>query len=129
MAKSGYCQVTGAYCASLDEHHVVPREFGGENGPTVLLSPSAHHTIHRSVNNPKVKDEFLSSLSTKGRALALSLIETIRKSEVVHKEKTQKEFITVSVKLRTQTHSKLYYIAKEQGLSVTKLISKLLESA
>lgn len=44
--KLDYCWVTGDV-ASLHEHHIIPRECGGENGPTVTLSSDTHTIVHR----------------------------------------------------------------------------------
>ncbi len=36
---------------SLDEHHVVPREYGGSKGPTVTLCGNCHKLVHRVASN------------------------------------------------------------------------------
>ena len=58
--KSGYCQVSGEYCDSLDEHHIIPREFGGLNGPTMFLTPTIHQTIHRIYRDDAKVAKFIS---------------------------------------------------------------------
>lgn len=60
MGKSGYCQISGEYCDSLDEHHLIPREFGGINGPTIFISPTIHQTIHRIFRDDKKVSQFIS---------------------------------------------------------------------
>lgn len=75
---SGTCQVSGEFCESIDCHHVIPREYGGENGPTVLLSPTVHQTIHRLAMQPSLLEVAASRYSIRGRALMIRLGESIR---------------------------------------------------
>lgn len=56
----GYCQISGEYCNSLDEHHIIPREFGGIDGPTIFLSPTIHQTIHRIYRDDSKVANFIS---------------------------------------------------------------------
>lgn len=51
----GQCFVcmTGKGCLlniTPEEHHVIPREYGGEKGPVVSLCPNQHRAIHRTAN-------------------------------------------------------------------------------
>lgn len=74
----GYCEVCGAWCPSLDLHHAIPREYGGEKSKLIRLRPDIHQTIHRCVDNPKLEDAFLAGLPVSGRKLASDLIALIR---------------------------------------------------
>lgn len=80
---SGTCEVTGKFYASLDEHHVVPQEVGGVNGPKVKLGPDVHQIIHRSVTNKQTRELFLSSLSSHQRMKAEYLIQAIIASKTM----------------------------------------------
>lgn len=44
--------------ALKEEHHVVPRAFGGTDGPTVLLCDTHHATLHKIANKVKSKADF-----------------------------------------------------------------------
>lgn len=130
MAKSGNCKLTGKYYPSLDEHHTIPREFGGENSLTIFIGPDIHQTLHRSVNNPKVFDEFLSMIPSQNRKFARELVELIRKAkESVDKSKKSK---TVELEIDYDTYEKLEIAAKDKGMRVKAflqvLISKLVNS-
>ncbi len=36
---------------SIDEHHLVPKEYGGKNHPTILLHRVCHTKIHSTITN------------------------------------------------------------------------------
>ena len=74
MGKSGYCQISGEYCDSLDEHHLIPREFGGLNGPTILLSPTVHQTIHRIFRDDTKVAQFISRYPQSALAIKNAVI-------------------------------------------------------
>ena len=88
MGKQGRCQLTNKYCVSLDEHHVIPRECGGENGPTILLSPEVHQILHRCINNPIMKSAFFDSLPLGQQPKALALIKAIKYSKQLKGDKS-----------------------------------------
>jgi len=97
---SGNCQVTNKFYASLDEHHIVPREVGGENGPKIMLGPDIHQIIHRSVTSKTTRELFLSSLSSVQRMKAEYLIQAIIAAKTVRK-RTSKNEIKIQVDDKT----------------------------
>lgn len=46
-----YCWVCQTTDTSFEQHHLVPRCFGGENGPTVTLCESCHTIAHENAEN------------------------------------------------------------------------------
>jgi len=96
---SGNCELTGRFYASLDSHHIVPKEYGGEKGPTIMLGPDVHQIIHRSVSNIATREQFLSSLPSNHREKAEYLIAALNAAKSVLKKKPKNEIkITVDEK-------------------------------
>lgn len=128
---AGICELSGKYYPSLDSHHSIPREFGGESSPQVLLGPDVHQTLHRCVHNVNLRDEFLSSLPPVGRKKAMALIELILQSEVAHRDKPRGSSgeVTVKVTLPTSLYKRLQSIQTEvQAKSVPQVILSILKS-
>ena len=45
------CFVCDADCGPIQHiHHVVPRQYGGDNGPTLALCPNCHAAVHVLAN-------------------------------------------------------------------------------
>lgn len=42
----GWCQICDAEVVKSHLHHVIPRAYGGESGPTVELCSNHHNMIH-----------------------------------------------------------------------------------
>lgn len=74
---SGYCAVSGEFCEVIDVHHIVPREYGGEEGPTINLSPSIHQMLHRVYNDPAKLDAFANRFP-RARVKILELAQILR---------------------------------------------------
>jgi len=49
-----YCWVFGT-TEGLHQHHIIPRGYGGESGPTVTLSASCHDLVHSTASSVYVK--------------------------------------------------------------------------
>lgn len=45
MGSNPVCAVTGR-TSGLDEHHKIPRAYGGETGPTIWLASDIHQLVH-----------------------------------------------------------------------------------
>lgn len=129
IPKSGYCRVTGEYCPSLDDHHVIPREFGGGFGPTILLRPDIHQTIHRCANNPVLKDQLLSSLpSSRSRQIVSRLIDTIVLAKQVHLDKGLGKTKIIQFELPLNSYKQLEVLAENKHMSVTGYIKYVILS-
>lgn len=117
---SGYCQVTGEFCDSVDIHHIIPREYGGENGPTIELSPTVHQTLHRLASNPAKLEAF--ALRQKNPSLLMDLGRCIRESrEKFSKIPSNKVTVTFS----PEEMSKLTASAESLGMTVPALVLSL----
>jgi len=106
---SGKCQITGKFYASLDEHHIVPREYGGESGPTIMLGPDIHSMIHRSTN-ASIKEQFLSSLPMTQRQKVSYLLESIEAAKRLRKKVVGPRKVTL--KIDEKTYQKLKDLGK-----------------
>ena len=51
---NGMCPCVSEHAPSVtsyDNHHIIPVSWGGENGPRILLCPTAHRNAHDLLNN------------------------------------------------------------------------------
>ncbi len=122
---SGKCQVTGEFFVSLDEHHIIPQEYGGTNGPTIYLRPDIHQAIHRVAKNPATKDEFFSSLNPKSRQLVDMLIRKIIEHSVPENKLTTDK--TISVKIPHELYFVLKTKAKDLNVSLNNFVIAVLK--
>lgn len=108
---------------TTDEHHVLPREFGGLKGPTVHLCPGCHQTIHRAVKNPFVLDKFTSNLKPNVRPIALALIKSVANADAFG----EKQYVNINLKLEVAIHSKLKLLASDLNTSISNLLVELIK--
>lgn len=129
---SGICELSGRYYPSLDSHHTIPVEFGGKDSLQVLLGPDVHQTLHRCVNNPKLQDEFLSSLPPLGRQKAQVLISLILKAAQTNSKATRLgrgELVEVKIHVSASMYARLKAMQEELGKrSVPQVIQDVLEA-
>ena len=129
MGKQGHCKLSLKFCPSLDEHHAIPREYGGENGPTVFLNPEVHQLLHRSVSDLETREMFVKSLPLQTQKYAIGLIETIARSRREYEIKNPEEaIVTMSISLPKSLKLRIERLAKDKGLRTGEFIAKLLES-
>lgn len=117
---SGYCQVSGEFCESLDVHHVIPREYGGEYGPTVCLSPTVHQTLHRVAFDNVKLDAFAHRYANSDLVYRLANFLRYCKENV---KKTQSNHIVVNLterELKVLTEQ-----AARLNISPSKLVAKI----
>ena len=80
------CCVCGTR-VSLHEHHVVPRAYGGLNGPTVMICAVHHNLIHTAALNKNVtaREALLADHTEEQKIRLRELILVIRKSRTASK--------------------------------------------
>ncbi|WP_299823994.1 HNH endonuclease [uncultured Pontibacter sp.] len=66
------CELCSREVQSLSRHHLVPREEGGRYGATAELCQPCHSTIHLSLSNQELAQEYNS-------------IEALQKAEALQK--------------------------------------------
>lgn len=118
------CEVTGKWCPTLDEHHVIPREYGGINGPTIWLDPTIHQAIHRYVHNRKKLDTFLSAYSQEARARIQMLVTAIKEAESTL-DRAQPTVLQIT--LKPEEYKKLAEMAKGMNMTEPELVKKLVK--
>lgn len=104
----------------FDEHHIIKRKNGGENGKTVCLSPIIHTALHRSENNSILLEETLSKLNKQQQKRFLYLHRCLK---IKTGEKSEK---IVNFKLDKNIYSKLQLIANDRGFSVNNFIKNII---
>lgn len=124
-SKAMICEVSGRECPTLDEHHVIPREFGGLTGPTIRLDPAIHQAIHRYCRNPQNLGRFLSKYPAEVRARIQMLVTAIAHAEGTL-ERAPLRSITVS--LDKEEMDRLSRLAEDMNMSETQVAKKLLSN-
>ncbi len=117
------CPICEQNTVSEDEHHIIPREHGGEKGPTINVCPTCHTTAHRCVHNPVLKDQWLSSLRLRGRAIAERLIAAIKVAET---SGVKSDTASITIKMPRKQYEKLKAFCKDHKTSPSKLILSFL---
>ena len=90
--------VCGVGTASTDEHHIVPQNAGGTDGPTVSLCANCHNAIHvaaRRMRSGKSGEEFLAHLDDESRQRAATLVKCIIIAENNRSEDSHRPMLTV----------------------------------
>lgn len=68
---------------SIHEHHIVPRAYGGENGPTVNICAIHHNIVHSAaICGEKSRRQLISGHAEEQKRRLLDLILIIRRARV-----------------------------------------------
>jgi len=119
------CEVSGRDCPTLDEHHVIPREFGGKDGPTVRIDPAIHQAIHRYCRNKRKLASFLASYPENVRARIQVLVTAIIEAE---SNLERARSYTLTLELTEEEYKKLTRLAKDNRSTETKIAKTLLSN-
>lgn len=98
-----------ASVAPMEEHHIVPRSYGGADGPTVTICPACHtnaHTCGEALfkGNSTLVYKFYSDQIKQDRCLYLA--EVICRSKALASKSENKRYV-YSGFLKAETHKKL----------------------
>lgn len=52
------CQLCEKEVKELSSHHLVPKQYGGKNSPTILLCNNCHNQIHALYTNKELSYKF-----------------------------------------------------------------------
>jgi hypothetical protein len=119
------CDITGQEVPFTVEHHIIPRERGGIDGPTVFITATLHDAIHRAEGNPRKQAKLLDSFSPDVRErvqmLLVALDESAKQLDRVNK-------MEVTIKLNEPEFTRLQELAREMSWSVTKTATFLLKN-
>lgn len=119
------CEVTGEDVPSLDEHHVIPREYGGLNGPTVKISPNLHQAIHRAAGSDKKTSELLAHYSPKVASVIAGLVHAIREAQKLNGDGIFVTKVTVDFK---DDYAKLKKLAEEMNCTIAEVVRRLVHN-
>lgn len=125
MNKKKYqCEVSGRICPTLDEHHVIPREYGGIDGPTIYLDPAIHQAIHRYASNQRELDRFLLNFDKSAQNKIMMLVNAIREA----KQRFPKaQRTSLQITLKQEEFEKLTLLANNMNMSESELVRKLVK--
>lgn len=119
------CEISGRKCPTLDEHHVIPREYGGINGPTVWIDPAIHQAVHRYVHKPHKLNTFLANYEDEGvRARIRMLVTAIKEAEATL---DRAQPTTLQITLKPEEYKKLTEMARRMSLSEPELVKRLVK--
>lgn len=96
------CEICGV-TRGIHEHHVVPRAYGGINGPTVNLC-GMHHTLIHTASLKKTKDrelEYAGHTETQIEKLR-ELVYIIRRARIMSKHLHRNKPMTLHVELTAE---------------------------
>ena len=116
---------------NFEEHHTVPRSYGGERGPTVTLCCDCHTSAHKAADslyasgNPVVP--FKSQISRE-RCLYLAQVICNARSAMETINSENKRYV-YSGFFDGKTHAKLVRIADHLKMSQKKVITYAIEEA
>lgn len=120
------CNLCDNISATLDSHHIVPREYGGHDGPQLKLCPSCHATLHRCINNSKMKDEFFSIVPRKNLNLAKQAIKVL---EDLSKAGNKHTKINLTIYIDRTLHDKIKLAAKDYKTTIKDIVEQVLIKA
>ncbi len=125
--KLDYCWICLLNREPFEEHHIVPRHCGGDNGPTVTLCGGCHSTIHVLANQIKKGNPITNYSDQLTRERALYLATVIANSELMVQENPENKRVVYSGFFTWGTHQKLMRLSKFLKLSQPKVIKLALD--
>jgi hypothetical protein len=120
---------------SLHDHHVVPREHGGNNGPTVTICASCHNIVHRIASRiVTLKSDApiteLRPLQTSGydvKKLGYLIGVIVRSQQTLKKLGPQPKKLGLVVKLDDEQRRKFLQLKKTLGKTNHALVVQALD--
>lgn len=115
---------------NFEEHHVVPRSYGGERGPTVSLCCDCHTTAHKAADalyakgNPVVP---LANPMARERALYLAQVICNARSAIENINSENKRYV-YSGFFDGKTHARLVRLAAYLKMPQQKVIKYAINS-
>jgi hypothetical protein len=103
------CKDTFSHAIKREEHHVIPRAYGGENGPIVSLCDSHHTAIHEIASHLFLRKSFnhlLESDKQKTEKL-LYLANIAYNARVLVENDPNKPRVIIIQNFKGDTHTKL----------------------
>lgn len=131
---TGGCWIDGTVDTSLHDHHLIPQNAGGTNGPQARICSDCHNAIHHAAELEVTAEEYVklrdckkdwSKFGPATMARANFLIQVIMRSEAIAATSANKT-TKVGMTLSAVENNKLEYLARRFGMSKTKVIRHLI---
>lgn len=110
--------------ANRENHHIVPRNAGGEDGPQVSLCDGHHTLVHKlaqSMHRGAKVESFLAGLSRDQQSKLVWLSQVIVKAETAVADDPNKTYSS-SIKFSPDELAMLRYIQTSLGKTRTEVI-------
>lgn len=130
---NGGCWICSELKSSFNDHHIIPRNAGGTNGPQVHICSACHDAIHHASQLKLTSEDYSLRNDAKQRWITLEsktrsafLINLIINSES-HAKKSENKSIVLTVRLTGKDNKKLEYLSKRMKLSKQETLIKLIQ--
>ena len=120
------CRLCDRLSHTEDEHHIVPREYDGHDLPVIMICPTCHATLHRCINNPLMKDEFIASIPRKNKQLVIASIKILEDLKAIGKKGTK---VHVTAYIDRTLHERIKLASVTYNTSMKDLIESVLLKA
>lgn len=108
---------------STEEHHIVPRCYGGEKGPTVTLCSSCHTRVHESAESLYKGNPIFPYTDADERERCLYLATVIVNARLaLERINDPNKRVVFSTTFDGETHELLVRLTKHLNLSQKKVI-------
>lgn len=121
-----YCWLCGARKShtATEEHHIVPRCYGGEQGPTVTLCSSCHTRAHEAAESLYKGNPYVPYASQAERERCLYLATVIVNSRLAIENSNDPNKRTVfTMMLDGETHRTLVNLTRYLGINQKKVMT------
>ena len=109
--------------SKTEEHHIVPRCYGGQNGPTVTLCSSCHTRVHEAAEGLYKGNPIVPYASQAERERCLYLATVIVNARIAIERANDPNKRTVfTMWLDGDSHSTLVRLTKHLNISQKKVI-------
>lgn len=130
--ENGGCWVCSVKNASWNNHHIIPRNAGGTNGPQVQICSACHDGLHHAATLRLAPEDYSLKSDAKqkwsnqeARQRSGFLISLVLKTETLAKQSENKTTV-LTLKLTGDLDRKLTYLSKRFSLSKTDTLLKIL---
>lgn len=126
------CWIDALRLSSLHDHHVIPRAYGGSDGPRVMICNSCHEAIHDAAEKNLTAEQYSIQKAAKkcwnkpeDLYRANHLIKIIQEAKQMASKSSNKT-VLISVRLSAKENQILSDFAKLNGLSKKNALKQLI---
>ena len=122
------CPICINVVAHLEEHHIIPREYGGKDLPTINICSTCHRGLHnqaKSISSGSRNLYFTSDIWPRAKRYVYSIIEAKKNYEITNNKFIEKRII---IHVSDELLRKLHRLKKYKGYSsLERFIKHILE--